>query len=190
MKILPSLLLSLVSIIATAGPEIGQAVPDFTAKTADGKPVKLSDYAGKIIVLEWYNPTCPFVKKFYNVGKMQEFQNKVTSGGNIWISVCSGGKAEGLLSAITDSKSKASLVIDDSDGSLGKKFEAKTTPHCFVINAQGILIYKGAIDSIPSSKSADIDKATNYVLAAVDAAQAGKKPEVSSTKSYGCGVKY
>ena len=190
MKKLILVLSCLTFACAFASPEIGKATPDFTGKTADGKTVKLSDFKGKIIVLEWYNPTCPFVKKFYSVGKMQEFQTQVTSAGNVWISINTGGKIPDLKSAVTADKSKATAVIDDTDGTIAKLFDAKTTPHCFVINREGILVYKGAIDSIASTKSTDIDKANNYVLAAVTATQDDKKVEANSTKPYGCGVKY
>lgn len=190
MKKLLLILTCLTTIVAFASPEIGKDVSDFTGKTVDGKTVKLSDFKGRIVVLEWYNPTCPYVKKFYSVGKMQEFQTQVTSAGHIWISINTGGKVDDLKSAITTDKNKASLVVDDSAGSIARQFEAKTTPHCFVINREGVLVYKGAIDSISSGKSADIEKATNYVLAAVTATQDNKKVEVNSTKPYGCGVKY
>jgi peroxiredoxin len=188
-KLIPFFCL-LVSVFTFASPEIGKEIPDFTGKTVDGKTVKLSDFKGKIVVIEWYNPTCPFVKKFYSVGKMQEFQTQVTSAGHIWITINTGGKVADLAGAVKNDKNNATLVIDDADGLIAKLFEAKTTPHCFVINRDGILVYKGAIDSIASTKSADIDKATNYVLAAVTATQDNKKVEVNSTKSYGCGVKY
>lgn len=188
-KLIPIFYL-LISVIAFASPEIGKEAPDFTARTVDGKAVKLSDFKGKIVVLEWYNPTCPFIKKFYSVGKMQEFQTQVTSAGHIWITINTGGKVADLKSAVTIDKNKASVVIDDTDGSIARQFEAKTTPHCFVINRDGVLVYKGAIDNIASAKSADIDKATNYVLAAVTATQDNKKVEANSTKPYGCGVKY
>jgi len=104
MKKLILFLCLLVSVFAFASPEIGKNVSDFTAKTIDGKTVKLSDFKGKIVVLEWYNPTCPFVKKFYSVGKMQEFQTQVTSAGHIWISINTGGKVDDLKSAITTDK--------------------------------------------------------------------------------------
>jgi peroxiredoxin len=178
------------SVFVFASPEIGKEIPDFTGKTADGKSVKLSEFKGKIVIIEWYNPTCPFVKKFYSVGKMQEYQTQVTSAGHIWITINTGGKVPDLQAAVKNDKNKASVVIDDTDGTIAKIFDAKTTPHCFVINRDGLLVYKGAIDSIASTKSSDIDTATNYVLAAVAATQDNKKIEANSTKSYGCGVKY
>ena len=190
MRKLVPILLWLVSIFTFASPEIGKEVADFAGKTIDGKSVKLSDFKGKIIVLEWYNPTCPFVKKFYGAGKMQEYQSQVTSAGYIWITINTGGKVADLKKAITNDKNKATIVIDDTEGTIARMFEAKTTPHCFVINKEGILVYKGAIDSVSSPKTADIEKATNYVLSAVSALQNGQKIEVSATKPYGCGVKY
>lgn len=190
MKNLILILTCFITLTASASPEIGKTVDDFTGKTVDGRTVKLSDFKGKIIVLEWYNPTCPFVKKFYSVGKMQEFQTQVTSAGHIWISINTGGKVADLQATIKNDKNKASVIIDDTDGAIARLFEAKTTPHCFVINRDGVLVYKGAIDSIASTKSADIEKATNYVLNAVSATQSNQKIEVTTTKSYGCGVKY
>lgn len=190
MKKLIPLFYLLFAVFGFASPEIGKEVTDFTAKTIDGKTIKLSEFKGKVVVLEWYNPTCPFIKKFYSVGKMQEFQTQVTSAGHIWITINTGGKVADLKTAVTADKNKASVVIDDTDGSIARQFEAKTTPHCFVINRDGVLVYKGAIDSIPSTKSADIEKATNYILSAVTSTQDNKKIEVNSTKPYGCGVKY
>jgi peroxiredoxin len=188
-KLIPFFCL-LVSVFTFASPEIGKEIPDFTGKTVDGKTVKLSDFKGKIVVIEWYNPTCPFVKKFYSVGKMQGYQAEVTEAGHVWITINTGGKVPDLEAAVKNDKNKASVVINDADGTIAKLFDAKTTPHCFVINRDGVLVYKGAIDSITSTKSSDIDKATNYVLAAVKATNDNKKVEVTSTKSYGCGVKY
>ena len=161
MKKIVLILCCLVTLSVFASPEIGKSIADFTAKTTDGKTIKLSDFKGKIIVLEWYNPTCPFVKKFYGAGKMQEFQTQVTTAGHVWITINTGGKVADLKGAIKNDKNAASVVIDDSDGTLARLFEAKTTPHCFVINRDGVLVYKGAIDSITSTKSADIEKATN-----------------------------
>lgn len=187
-------LLLLVSLLwvslASAAPEIGQTPPPFTAQSADGKTVKLSDFAGKVVVLEWYNPECPFSRKFYSSGKMPEFQKKVIAQGVIWLSINSGGKITDLKSSAAADHNAATAVINDVDGKIGKSYEAKTTPHCFVIGKDGKLIYKGAIDSVPSPKPSDIDDATNYVLAAVAAGISGKTPTQSSTKPYGCSVKY
>lgn len=173
-----------------AAPEVGQSAPPFTAQTADGKTVKLSDYAGKIVVLEWYNPDCPFSRKFYSTGKMPEFQKKVIAQGHVWLSINSGGKIPDLKARATSDQNAASAVINDADGKIGKTYGAKTTPHCFVIGKDGKLVYKGAIDNVTSARAADIDGATNYVMAAVTAAVSGQAPAQTSTKPYGCSVKY
>jgi peroxiredoxin len=159
--------------------------PDFTAKDKDGKTVSLADFKGKTVVLEWYNPGCPYVKKFYDVGAMQNAQKEAIGQGVVWLVINSGkhklNDATGYYPA---------TVINDEDKSLARAYEAKVTPHCFVIDAKGNLAYKGAIDSIASVKSADIEKATNYVAAAIKALKDGKAPEVTTSKPYGCGVKY
>jgi thiol-disulfide isomerase/thioredoxin len=184
MRILTSLLACLASIAAFAAPEIGQPAPAFTGTTLDGKTVSLADFKGKTVVLEWYNPGCPYVKKFYNVGKMQEFQKEVVASGAVWLVINSGGHK------LESATYYPGTVVQDADQSIGRAYDAKVTPHCFVIDGKGVLAYKGAIDSIASTKSADIEKATNYVLAAVKAVKEGKAPEVTNTKPYGCGVKY
>lgn len=176
--------------LAIAAPEIGQTAPAFTGQTADGKTVKLSDFSGKVIVLEWYNPECPFSRKFYSTGKMPEFQKKAIAQGAVWLSINSGGKINDLKSSAAADHNAASAVINDVDGVIGKTYGAKTTPHCFVIGKDGKLVYKGAIDNVPSPKSSDIDGATNYVMSAVSAALSGKTPAQTSTKPYGCSVKY
>ena len=184
MRILPTLLACLMAVVSFAAPEVGQPAPDFTGKTLDGKTVSLADFKGKTVVLEWYNPGCPFVKKFYDAGKMQEFQKEVVASGAVWLVINTGGHK------LENATYYPGTVIQDENQSIGRAFDAKVTPHCFVIDGKGVLVYKGAIDSIASTKSADIEKANNYVLAAVKAVKDGKAPEVSNTKPYGCGVKY
>ncbi len=184
MRILTSLLACLASLAAFAAPEIGQPAPAFTGTTPDGKTVSLADFKGKTVVLEWYNPDCPFVKKFYDGGKMQEFQKEVLAAGGVWLVINTGGKK---LEAATY---YPGTVVQDADQSIGRAYDAKVTPHCFVIDGKGVLAYKGAIDSIKSTKAADIEKATNYVLAAVKAVKEGKAPEVTSTQAYGCHITY
>lgn len=173
-----------------AAPEVGQTAPGFTAQTTEGKTVKLSDYAGKVIVLEWYNPECPFSRKFYSGGKMPEFQKQAIAQGAVWLSINSGGKIADLKSSAAADHNAATAVINDTDGKIGKAYGAKTTPHCFVIGKDAKLIYKGAIDNVPTAKPADINGATNYVMAAVSAALSGQTPAQTNTKPYGCGVKY
>jgi len=184
MRILTSLLACLAAVASFAAAEVGKDAPEFTGKTLDGKTVSLADFKGKTVVLEWYNPGCPFVKKFYEGGKMQEFQKDVVASGAVWLVINTGGHK------LENATYYPGTVIQDENQSIGRAFDAKVTPHCFVIDGKGILVYKGAIDSISSSKSADIEKANNYVLAAVKAVKEGKSPEVTSTKPYGCGVKY
>jgi thiol-disulfide isomerase/thioredoxin len=184
MRILTSLLACLAAVASVAAPEVGQAAPEFTGKTLDGKTVSLADFKGKTVVLEWYNPGCPYVKKFYEGGKMQEFQKEVVASGAVWLVINTGGHK------LENATYYPGTVIQDENQSIGRAFDAKVTPHCFVIDGKGTLVYKGAIDSISSAKSADIEKANNYVLAAVKAVKEGKSPEVTSTKPYGCGVKY
>ena len=184
MRILTSLLACLAAVASFAAPEVGKAAPEFTGKTLDGKTVSLADFKGKTVVLEWYNPGCPFVKKFYEGGKMQEFQKEVVASGAVWLVINTGGHK------LESATYYPGTVVQDANQSIGRAYDAKVTPHCFVIDGKGMLVYKGAIDSISSAKSADIEKATNYVLAAVKAVKEGKSPETASTKPYGCGVKY
>ncbi len=184
MRILPTLLACLMAVVSFAAPQIGQPAPDFTGKTLDGKTVSLADFKGKTVVLEWYNPGCPFVKKFYDGGKMQEFQKQVIADGGAWLIINTGGHN------LENSSYYPGTVAQDPNDSIGRAYDAKVTPHCFVIDGKGVLAYKGAIDSIKSTKSSDVEKATNYVLAAVKALKEGKTPEVTVSKEYGCNVKY
>ncbi len=182
--------------------EIGQKAPDFTATTSLGKTVSLHDYKGKIVVLEWMNPGCPFIKKHYSApggqGNMQKLQEETTGKGVVWLSVDSSAEGkEGYLTSETakiflhDADSKATaLILDGKDGQLGRLYHAKTTPHMFVIDKTGTLAYQGAIDSKPTADIGDISDATNYVREAVNALLAGKKVETASTPPYGCSVKY
>ncbi len=186
MRILTSLLACLAAVAAFAAAEVGKAAPDFSGKTLDGKTVSLADFKGKTVVLEWYNPGCPVVRKFYDAGKMQEFQKQVIAQGGVWLIINTGGHE------IKESTTYyPGTVVQDANQSIGRAYEAKVTPHCYVIDGNGVLVYKGAIDNgSVATKATEIDKATNYVLAAVKAVKEGKAPEVSNTKPYGCGVKY
>ena len=192
MRILTSLLACLAAVASFAAAEVGKAAPDFTGKTLDGKTVSLADFKGKTVVLEWYNPGCPFVKKFYDAGKMQEFQKEAIASGAVWLIINTGGHE------IKESTTYyPGTVIQDTNQSIGRAYEAKVTPHCYVIDGKGVLVYKGAIDSSaddnggkPVIQASNIEKSKNYVLAAVKAVKEGKTPEVTSSKPYGCGVKY
>jgi peroxiredoxin len=187
---------ALVVSSASAAP-VGDAAPAFKEIDTAGKPVQLSDFAGKTVVLEWTNDGCPFVQKHYNSKNMQKTQDAATKEGVVWISVISSKPgSQGFADAARANKLTAdrgahpSLVLLDPDGSMGHAYGAKTTPHMFVITPDQKIAYSGAIDSIKSSDQADIPKAKNYVLAALDAVKAGKAPDPALTVPYGCNVKY
>lgn len=195
--LLSAFALFLFSAPAFALPEIGKPAPNFQIKDAANRDVSLAGYKGKIVVLEWNNPGCPFVKKFYGVGAMQKLQSELKARNVVWISINSGGPGkEGRLNNdeaiqfVADSKSNADHYILDSDGKIGMAYGARTTPHMFVIDKDGNLAYMGAIDDRPTAESADIVKAKNYVRAAIEALDSGAKIEVASTQAYGCSVKY
>lgn len=174
-----------------------QAAPGFTLMDSNGQKHSLSDYKGKLVVLEWFNPDCPFVKKHYNSGNMPNLQKQYTSKGVVWLSINS--SAEGKQGSYTpqefnqfvkDKGAAPTAVLLDADGKVGHLYGAQTTPHMFIIDPKGILIYQGAIDDTPSTDIADIKTAKNYVSAALDAAMSGKPVAVNTTKSYGCSIKY
>ena len=183
-------------LAALADAQTGKPAPDFTAKDINGKTHKLSDYKGKIVVLEAYNLDCPFCANHFKTGAMQELQAELTAKGVIWLLVNSsnpkGGSYRTPAAAkkeFADQKMKATAWIDDSSGALGKLYGMKTTPHMFVIDKEGVLVYQGAIDDRPVPDG-DPRKGRNYVREAVNAVLAGKSVAVANTKSYGCGVKY
>jgi len=176
---------------------IGQPAPNFTLQGADGKSHSLSDYKGKFIVLEWTNPECPFVHKFYDSGTMQGLQKTETAKGVIWLRINSSAAGhEGyqsvsdLASYVEDQHVAATASLLDPDGKVGHLFGARTTPHMFVINAKGVLVYAGGIDDTPSPDPATLATATNYVTAALDQAMAGKPVTKPTAAPYGCSVKY
>jgi len=175
----------------------GQVAPDFTATDSNGQKHSLSDYKGKFVVLEWFNPSCPFVKKHYNSGNIPNLQKQYTSKGVVWLAIDSSapGKEgnfppQGLNAFMADKGGSPTAIFADTDGKLGHLYGAQTTPHIFIVDPKGILIYQGAIDDTPSADIEDIKTAQNYVSAALDAAMNGKPIVVSTTKSYGCSVKY
>jgi peroxiredoxin len=178
-------------------PAVGSPAPAFTLTDTKGKQHNLADFKGKYVVLEWVNFGCPFVKKHYESGNMQATQKKAVEKGVVWLSVCSSAKfKQGHMSAadwneeIAERKLASTAVLLDENGDVGKTYGAKTTPHMYVVNPDGVLIYKGAIDNKPSSNKDDIPGAKNYVLAALDESLAGKPVSTPSTQSYGCSVKY
>ncbi|MBI1273460.1 MAG: redoxin domain-containing protein [Alphaproteobacteria bacterium] len=176
---------------------IGEPAPDFTAPDTNGKTVTLSALKGKIVVLEWTNHDCPFVKKHYGSGNMQALQKKAAADHVVWISVIS--SAPGHQGHVSDEQANEiaaergaspAHIIRDESGEIGRMYYARTTPHMFVIDKGGMLVYAGAIDSIRSTDQDDIAKAENYVTAALDALKADKQVATASTQSYGCSVKY
>jgi peroxiredoxin len=180
-----------------AGPETGKPAPAFMGVDSNGKAHKLSDFAGKTVVLEWSNADCPYVKKHYNSGNMQVTQTAAAAKGAVWLTIVS--SAPGKQGAVTaaeankltaDRKSKPAAVILDPAGTIGKAYEAKTTPHMYVIDGKGILRYQGAIDDKPSSSPDSLNGAKNFVLAALSDMAAGKAVATPETEPYGCSVKY
>jgi peroxiredoxin len=182
---------------ALAVPEIGKPAPDFAATGIDGKPVKLSALRGKTVVLEWTNHDCPYVVKHYGSGNMQALQRDATKDGVVWVSIVSSAKgAEGNVTPaeaaeLTKSRNAApSEIVLDESGKIGRSYDARTTPHMFVIDPAGTLVYMGGIDDKPSTRPADIATAKNFVRAALDAVKAGKPVATPVSRPYGCSVKY
>lgn len=182
---------------AHAAAVVGKAAPAFTLTDMDGKSVKLSDFKGKFVVLEWVNFECPFVRKHYGSENMQQLQKTYTGKDVVWISICSSAPGkQGHLSAdeakeaTKERGASPTEFLLDPKGVTGRAYGAKTTPHMYVIDPKGKLLYNGAIDDTPSTKVADIPNSKNFVVAALDAALAGKPVENATTKPYGCSVKY
>jgi peroxiredoxin len=200
MKWMPTALTLSLALGATgpvAHAKVGEPAPAFTLSDTQGKPHSLSEFQGKVVVLEWLNHDCPFVKKHYDSGNMSKLQTEYTGKGVVWLSINSsapgkqGNYPPGEANDLTKKKgAAASFVLLDPDGTVGRAYGAKTTPHMYVIDAKGVLQYAGAIDSVASTDQDDIPKATNYVAAAVDSVLAGKPVETATTQPYGCSVKY
>lgn len=194
-RLAPALLIA--STLPLAAATIGAQAPGFELTDTNGKTHKLSDYAGKTVVLEWINHGCPFVKKHYDSGNMQKTQAAAVADGAVWLSICSSAPGEqGHESPAkwnkinADKNVAATAVLIDESGKVGKAYDARTTPHMYVIDAKGTLVYAGGIDSIPSGNKADIAKAENYVLSALADLKAGRAVATASSRPYGCNVKY
>jgi hypothetical protein len=197
-KILTSLLtLAACAAVAVAAPEIGKPAPEFTLTDSTGTSHKLSDFKGKVVVLEWLNHGCPFVKKHYDEGNMQKLQAKYTGEGVVWLSIVSSAPGkQGHMTAEDTNKtkeekgSKPTAVLLDEDGKVGQLYGAKVTPELFIINPEGALVYAGGIDDKKSTDPADIAASTNFVAQALDEILAGKPVSMAKTEAYGCSVKY
>jgi peroxiredoxin len=192
--VLAAVLLSLAAA-AHAAPELGKPAPDFTLSDQSGKPVKLSDAKGRFVVLEWFNEGCPFVRKHYDSRNMQGLQKKYGAKGVVWYTIVSSkeGKQGHLTPAEAADRLKgmsSKAILLDEKGGVGRLYGAKTTPHMFVVDKKGALIYMGGIDDNPSADPADIKGAKNFVAAALDEALAGKPVSTPSSRPYGCSVKY
>lgn len=198
MKKLPFLFVAiLLSFNLNAAVESGSMAPDFTLTDTNGTEHSLSDFKGKYVVLEWTNHGCPFVKKHYTKGHMQALQEKMTGKDVVWLVINSGapGKQGSVTpeagnQQIADKGIKATAMLLDSDGKVGRAYDARVTPHMYLIAPDGKLVYQGAIDSIRSTDPDDVEKAENYVKAAYKAHKKGEPVAKATTKPYGCGVKY
>lgn len=190
-------LMAVATTAVQAAVKVGAPAPDFSVTDIQGKTHRLSDYKGKTVVLEWVNPECPIVGKHYNSGNMQKLQQTATSDGVVWFAINSNAKGE--QGDYDDAKAAgwmkkhnaaATAYVRDQSGNVGKSYGAKTTPHMYVIDGTGTLVYNGAIDSIRSGNPNDIPKAENYVAAALKAVKEGKPVAKATTQPYGCNVKY
>lgn len=182
---------------ALAEVKVDAPAPTFNELDGMGKAHQLSDYKGQWVVLEWYNKDCPYVKKHYGSQNMQKLQAEYTKKGVAWLTVNSSAKGKqgyldgaGTIENAKSAGAASTAVLIDADGTMGKAYAAKTTPHMFVINPEGKVVYAGAIDSDDSSDPKTIAKATNYVRAALDAGMSGKMVATKTSKPYGCSVKY
>jgi peroxiredoxin len=192
----------LLSFVATAlyaadSPAVGSAAPEFSLPDAKGKTHSLSEYKGKYVVLEWFNPECPFVKKHYGSGNMQKLQGEYTGKGVVWLTIDSNAPgAEGNITPEQAQKvmktwnTKQSALLLDPEGKASRSYGARNTPHMFVINPEGKIVYEGAIDSKATPNPDDIPNSTNYVKVALDESMSGKPVSNANTRPYGCSVKY
>lgn len=182
---------------ASAAAVVGQPAPAFSAVDTAGRSVSLADFKGRTVVLEWVNPGCPFVQKHYGSANMQGTQADAVAKGVVWLAVnstatdASDYKAPAEMAAwMQQHKARASATLMDSDGKVGRAYGARTTPHMYVIDPAGKLVYAGAIDSKPTARVADIAGATNYVKLALGETLAGKAVGTPATTAYGCSIKY
>ena len=190
-------LVSTGALCAAESPTVGAPAPGFSLAGADGKTHSLGDFKGKYVVLEWFNPGCPFVQKHYKSDNMQNLQQQFTGKGVAWLTIDSSAPgSQGHLTAeeakkqMSEWNMHSTALLLDPNGQVGHEYHATNTPHMFVVDPSGKLIYEGAIDSKASYDPADIKGSTNYVATALNEAMAGKPVSTSQTKAYGCSIKY
>jgi peroxiredoxin len=176
---------------------VGQPAPPFTVRDTAGRSVSLADFKGRTVVLEWVNPGCPYVQKHYRSANMQGTQREASSKGVVWLSINSTASEHqdylapaALAEWMKAQQAAAGATLMDTDGKVGRAYGARTTPHMYIIDARGTLVYAGAIDNRPSASTSDVVGATNHVKAALAETLAGKPVSVAQTRAYGCSVKY
>jgi len=194
--LLAGLSLFALSVLISAGPTCGSSAPDFTLTSVDGKTVRLADFKGKVVVLEWFNMGCPFVQRHYKDGHMQTLQSEYAAKGVVWLSINSTNPkhkdyrpTEKTVAEMAEHGIKCTAMLPDPDGKVGKAYGAKTTPHMFILDAEGTLVYQGAIDDDSSGRTGP-KAAKNYVRVGLDETLAGKPVTTATSKQYGCSVKY
>jgi peroxiredoxin len=182
---------------AHAQAKVGAAAPAFTARSSGGAQVSLAEHRGRVVVLEWTNHDCPYVRKHYETGNMQALQREATGAGVVWLTLISSAPGEqghvspGRADELTRTRQAApSHVLLDPDGAVGRMYGATNTPHMYVVDRGGVLVYAGAIDDRPTSRRSDVEGARNYVRAALEALAAGQPVKTPVTRAYGCTVKY
>ncbi len=185
------------ALCAAESPKVGAPAPNFSLTDANGKTHSLGEYKGKYVVLEWFNPGCPFVQKHYQSENMQNLQKEFTGKGVAWLTIDSSAEgSQGYLTPeeatkqMADWKMNPTALLLDPSGQVGHEYHATNTPHMFIINPEGKLIYEGAIDSKASTDIDDIKSATNYVKVALEAAMAGQPVTTPTSRAYGCSIKY
>ena len=195
--VVTAILLALLFQWSSFAAKIGETAPDFTGTDSHEQTHRLSDYKGKFVVLEWHNNGCPYTRKHYESGNMQRLQKEWTARGVVWFTVISSAPGkQGYVTAEEENayldkmKAAPTAALLDPSGQIGRLYSAKTTPHMFIINPAGALIYDGAIDDRPTTEEADIAGARNYVSLALTEALAGKEVSNPVTRPYGCSVKY
>ena len=196
-RLLAPLIVGATLLAGAQAATVGQPAPDFTLQDVNGKTVRLSDFRGRHVVLEWTNPGCPFMQKHYVSGNMPALQKDAAAKNVVWLAINSTEASHGdylspaqLGRWMSEHKAAPTATLMDEDGATGRAYAARVTPHMYIVDPQGKLIYAGGIDSIPSARVEDIKTATNHVRAGLGEALAGKPLSQSTTRPYGCTIKY